>query len=285
MQLNSLSFNLKGSIFFLWNYEMNLFTIMGKVVIKLKLIVRADDLGFSEGVNCGIAKAVKDGVVTAVGMMSNMKSANHGYQLIKHENIALGLHCNICAGRPLSDPAMIPSLVQTNGDFCFSKDIRNRESDTIVIEEAEREIEAQLEKFVEITGRYPDYFEGHAVFSKNFFIAIENVARRHHLFFENPIIDKNWEIENDIFGFPFAQLDEHGLYDPRQYMEDHLSLIQNSPCAIVVFHPGYLDQYILDHSSFTMIRAMECEFLCSDWLKQWIVDHRIELVDFRNHKN
>lgn len=251
----------------------------------MRLIIRADDLGFSEGVNCGIYKAVKDGVVTSVGMMSNMDSAKQGYELLKNENIALGLHCNICAGRPITDPVLIPSLVQDNGDFCFSKDIRVRDSDTIVVDEAEREIEAQLERFVEITGRYPDYFEGHAVFSKNFFRAIENVARRHQLFFENPIIDKNWEIDNGIYGFPFAKLNDQGLYDPRQYMEDHLSIIKNSPCAIAVFHPGYLDQYILNHSSFTLIRAMECEFLCSDWLKQWIKDHKIELVDFRNYKN
>lgn len=44
----------------------------------MKLIIRADDLGFSEGVNYGIVKAVKDGVVTSVGMMPNMEAASHG---------------------------------------------------------------------------------------------------------------------------------------------------------------------------------------------------------------
>lgn len=31
----------------------------------MKLIMRADDLGISEGVNCGICKAIKDGVITS----------------------------------------------------------------------------------------------------------------------------------------------------------------------------------------------------------------------------
>ena len=49
----------------------------------MKLIMRADDLGFSEAVNLGIYKAVKEGVITSVGMMTNMEHANHGYELVK----------------------------------------------------------------------------------------------------------------------------------------------------------------------------------------------------------
>lgn len=250
----------------------------------MKLIMRADDLGFSEGVNYGIEKTIKDGVITSVGMMPNMESAKHGFDLVKDLNIALGQHTNICVGKPLSHPELIPSLVQDNGDFCSSKEIRSRKEDTIIVEEAEIEIEAQLQKFMEITGRKPDYFEGHAVFSKNFFIALKNVADRHGLFFENPSIDKEWEKENGIYGLGFFQPNEEGLYDPQVYMQEHLDDIKTNPCSVAIFHPGYLDQYILTHSSFTKIRAMECEFLCSDWLKNWIDENQIELVDFRNYK-
>lgn len=119
-----------------------------------------------------------------------MESAKHGYELVKNLDIALGQHTNICVGKPLSDPALIPSLVQKNGEFCSSKEIRARKEDSIVVEEAEIEIEAQLQRFIEITGRKPDYFEGHAVFSENFFKALKNVADKHGLFFCNPSIDK-----------------------------------------------------------------------------------------------
>ena len=250
----------------------------------MKLIMRADDLGFSEGVNYGILKAVKNGVITCVGIMTNMESAKHGYELIKDYDIAFGQHTNICVGKPLSDPALIPSLVKENGEFCSSKEIRNRKEDTIDIKECEIEIEAQLKKFQEITGRMPDYFECHAVSSHNFFIALKSIAKKYNLFYENPLFDKDWEKENGIVALPFAKLDEKGLYDAKKHMKDHLTFIKENPCTIAIFHPGYLDQYILEHSSFTFIRAMECEFLCSDWLKEWIKDHHIELVDFRNYK-
>ncbi|WP_270640287.1 ChbG/HpnK family deacetylase [Longibaculum muris] len=251
----------------------------------MKLIMRADDLGFSEAVSLGILKAVKDGVITSVGLMPNMESAQFGYELIKDCDIALGQHTNICVGKPLSDPRLIPSLVQENGEFCSSKEIRAREKDTINIQECEIEIEAQLLRFQEITGRNPDYFEGHAVFSKNFFIALENVAKRHGLFFCNPALDKEWEKQNGIVGLPFFKADEQGLYNPQQYMEENLHYIKENACCVAIFHPGYLDHYILTHSSFTHVRAMECEFLCSEWLKNWLAQHQIELVDFRNYQD
>lgn len=250
----------------------------------MKLIMRADDLGFSEGVNYGIYKSVVDGVITSVGMMPNMASAKHGYELVKDLDIALGQHSNICVGKPLSDPKLIPSLVQKNGNFCSSKEIRARQVDTINVAECEIELEAQLAKFRAITGRDPDYFEAHAVFSNNFFIALKNVAQRNNLFFENPSLDKEWEKEFGITGLGFMSLDEHGLYDPRTYMEEHLDIIKNNPCAVAIFHPGFLDQYILEHSSFTLIRPMECDFLCSDWLSEWLNKNKIELVNFKNYK-
>ena len=43
----------------------------------MKLIMRADDLGFSDGVNCGILKSVKDGLITSVGLMPNMQEAKN----------------------------------------------------------------------------------------------------------------------------------------------------------------------------------------------------------------
>jgi len=230
----------------------------------MKLIMRADDLGFSEAVNLGIYKAVKEGVITSVGMMTNMEHANHGYELVKDFDIALGQHTNICAGRPLTDPKLIP---------------------TVVIEEAEMEIEAQYLRFKEITGKDPDYFECHAVISQNFFIALRNVAKKYGLFYENVLFDQEFEKENNIYGIAMAKLNEQMLYDPKEYIENSLEFIRNHDVSVMVFHPGYLDQYILTHSSFTLIRAMECDFLCSSWLKDWLKEYQIELTDFRKVKN
>ena len=75
-----------------------------------RLLIRADDLGYSEGINCGIAAAVAAGLVRSVGVMTNMPAAVHGLGLLYGRPLCLGQHTNICVGRPLTDPARIPSL-------------------------------------------------------------------------------------------------------------------------------------------------------------------------------
>lgn len=253
-------------------------------MIVVKLIVRADDLGMCEGVNLGIYKAVKSGMITSVGLMSNMPNAQQGYEMIQEfSNIALGQHTNICLGKPLSNPKKIPSLVNQNGYFCSSKEIRNRKEDTIDIKECKMEIEAQLMKFKEITGKYPDYFEGHAVFSKNFFQALKNVAERYQLFYCNPV-EKNWVQKYGIEVVEFYHLDENNEYDIEKYILDDEAKILEKECSVVAFHPGFIDDFLLNHSSFTNIRARELAFICSSKFQQYINKKQIQLVNFCNYR-
>ena len=151
--------------------------------ILKQLLIRADDLGFSEGVNFGIAKTVACGLVKSVGVMTNMDTAAHGLELLKGMNVCLGQHTNICTGKPLTNPKQIPSLCRENGEFKPSSVYRSaakRGEDFVVLEEVILEIEAQYRRFLELVGREPEYFEGHAVASTNFFKGLEIVAQRHN---------------------------------------------------------------------------------------------------------
>lgn len=71
--------------------------------------------------------------------------------------------------------------------FCTSREIRSRKEDTIVLEEVELEIQAQLDRFRQITGQDPAYFEGHAVMSPSFFQGLQNVAARNGLLYCDPV--------------------------------------------------------------------------------------------------
>ena len=57
-----------------------------------KVLFRADDLGYSEAVNYGIEKAVKEGLIRSVGVMVNMPTTAHGVELLKNEQIH---HCHL----------------------------------------------------------------------------------------------------------------------------------------------------------------------------------------------
>ena len=168
--------------------------------------------------------------------------------------------------------------------FCSSREIRSRTVDSIVVAEAEREIEAQLKRFIGLTGRQPDYFEAHAVSSANFFTALKNVADRYGLFYENAMFDHEWEDKYHIYGL-MATPDEHNLYDPLAFLNDNLDFILSHENVVVIFHPGYLDQYILDHSSYTVIRPMETAFLCGEEVKQFINENGLTLKQLKWENN
>ena len=52
-----------------------------------KMLVRADDLGYSEAFNYGLARAVKSGIVRCVGVMPNMEWAEHGVQQLTYADL------------------------------------------------------------------------------------------------------------------------------------------------------------------------------------------------------
>lgn len=47
-----------------------------------------------------------------------------------------------------------------------------------------------------------------------------------------------------------------------------------------VCHPGYIDSYLLRHSSLLEPRVFEVEMACSEEVKQWLKDNKIEVVSY-----
>ena len=84
-----------------------------------KLIVVADDFGFSEAYNYGVIKAYKEGVVCALSLMSNMAAVPHAVKLWQRECPAVPQlqHTNIVQYRPVSAPEKVAPLVHEEGLF------------------------------------------------------------------------------------------------------------------------------------------------------------------------
>ena len=202
-----------------------------------KILLRADDLGYSEAVNYGIEKSVKEGLISSLGVMGNMPATQHGVDLIKDCPLALGVHTNICAGKPLTNPELIPSLVDENGNFKSSKQFRAAKEDFVVFEEVVLEIEAQYQKFLALFGRQPDYFEGHAVASSNFFKGLETVAEKHGLKYSGfstggaPLT-----IGNSLVQFNMESMAPH--YEPFDMLKRMVAKADDHVVQLAVFHPG-----------------------------------------------
>ena len=253
-----------------------------------RLLIRADDLGYSRGVNCGIAAAVDAGLVRSVGVMTNMPAAVHGLGLLYGHSLCLGQHTNICTGHPLTDPARIPSLCTSDGEFKPSRTYREAAQegrDFVVLDEVIEEIEAQYQQFKALTGQEPGYFEGHAVASDNFFKGLEIVAHRHGL----PYFPMGRPGEAVLFRntkvYAYMPKDFKAYEsDPFTAMQDAVANAHENACDMMVFHPGYIDAYLLDHSSMTTTRVRETDMLCNPAVCSWLNEQDIALVSYNDLK-
>lgn len=248
-----------------------------------RLIVRADDLGYSEAVNYGIAKTVNQGLVNTIGIMTNMPSSKDGLGLLKKADLCLGQHTNICVGHPCISPEKIPSLVDESGEFKTSKEYRAAYADGrdfVNVDEAVLEIEAQYKQFLKLTGQTPDYFEAHAVMSYNFLQALEIVAKMYNLRYAT------FPVPGEKFFFDHQEInmlppnDPEPDYDPYKRLKNAVKNADDKLPNVFVNHPGYMDLYLLTHSSLTVSRTKEVEMLTDKEMLNWIKEQDIRQISY-----
>lgn len=249
----------------------------------IRMVIRADDIGYCEAVNYGIEKSVRDGLIRSAGLMPNMPYAAHGVKLLEGLDVCIGQHTNICLGRPCSDPKDIPSLVRGNGDFKTSGEYRKAYMagyDPVNIEDAVREAEAQYFRFKEITGREPAYFEAHAIESDNLWKALEIVAEKYHL----PFNYMTPSFKTGTFcGKPVAACIMESMkpeYEPFETLKKAVEEARDNMPNVFVCHPGYVDDYLIKHSSLTINRTKEVAMLCDPLVKKYLDEHHVQLLSY-----
>lgn len=126
-----------------------------------RLIVNADDLGRSEGVDAGIARSHREGIVTSATLMTNGPGAESGAAVARElPSLGVGVHLVLTYARPLSDPATVPSLVEPDGSFPSSPS-RIVGRGRVRADEVLREYRAQYERAGELMGREPTHLDTH----------------------------------------------------------------------------------------------------------------------------
>jgi predicted glycoside hydrolase/deacetylase ChbG (UPF0249 family) len=126
-----------------------------------RLIVNADDFGRARGVNAGVLRAHRDGIVTAATLMVTTPGTDDAARIARTTpSLDVGLHLTLTFGRPVSDAGMVPSLVEPDGSFprapsAFLGTSRaNRD-------EAALEYRAQFARARELIGREPTHLDSH----------------------------------------------------------------------------------------------------------------------------
>jgi predicted glycoside hydrolase/deacetylase ChbG (UPF0249 family) len=127
------------------------------------LIVNADDLGWTEGVNRGIAEAHGNGIVTSASLLANGAAFASAVELARTTPaLGVGVHLNLSDGEPVAPRELVTSLLNQRGELEGKPEslLLRLARRSVPLEEVEREWDAQILK-VRDSGIQPTHLDGH----------------------------------------------------------------------------------------------------------------------------
>jgi chitin disaccharide deacetylase len=127
------------------------------------LIVNADDLGWTDGVNRGIVEAFRHGIVTSTSLLANGAAFAGAVEAARSAPaLGVGVHLNLSDGLPVADPETVTSLLNDEGEFANRPEslLLRRARRSLLLAEVETEWDAQIQKVRE-AGIAPTHLDGH----------------------------------------------------------------------------------------------------------------------------
>jgi len=244
-----------------------------------RLIVNADDLGRTAGVNAGIAAAHRDGIVTSATLMVNYPAAADAPALAAaHPRLGIGLHVQLTGGASLLPASRLRSLVGRTGQLPPKPDGLADADPAEVL----AEVRAQLGRFRELLGREPSHFDSHHHSHRvsSVFAAVVAVARetgRPVRLAEpamGPLLRREAIATTDRF--------EEGFFDASATEDTLSALLRALPegTTELMCHPAVVDDELRASSSYALPRARELAVLTSAGVREAVRARGIELVGF-----
>ena len=127
------------------------------------LIVNADDLGWTAGVNRGIAEAHRKGLVTSTSLLANGQAFASALEVArKNPALSVGVHLNLSDGPPTAPAEQVRGLLNGKGSLEGGPEnlLLRIATRSLAVEEVEREWDAQIRK-VRDAGIEPTHLDGH----------------------------------------------------------------------------------------------------------------------------
>ena len=241
-----------------------------------KLIVNADDFGYCEAVNYGIISAHRNGIVTSTTIMANMPGFDHAVNLLKeNKDIGCGVHMTLSCNKPLNDK--FKSLVDENG--MFHRRINEEVVNKIDLDELYYEFCSQIDRV------------------KNAGVEISHLDSHHHVHtiphFKDvikSIMDKyNLKIRGELdHKFDYKErvipcIDS--FYDKNvdvEFFNNNIEEIKSYDVCDLMTHPAFIDNYLLNSTSYAINRAKEYEILTNKKIKKFLNENEIVLTNYKN---
>lgn len=269
----------------------------------MKMIVSAADYAMTESITDGCIRAIRDGILVDVGLMTNNEAyARRGVEALLHyPHVCIGMDWNLVSGIPACRPEEIPSLVDSDGRFLKSQVRRLPRYAEADFGDIYREMERQLQRFIQLVGHTPAYILGHSWSSPNLVRAGYELAEKYKVpanldaangfearyGFKRPT--QSWYFSQDhMEGQTTSELmrarkkfDDANVQKAVDVVDflvkDKGNLLHNA-YSLFRCHCGYCDAELFEMSTFNLVRVRDLEALCSPKVKQWIQEHGIEVV-------
>lgn len=230
----------------------------------MKLIINADDYGYTKGNTEGIIEGYQKGIIRSTTAMCNMPYLEYGKQLAQDcPNLGIGVHLNLTVGHALTKNK---TLTDEKGKFLDKKIIYTKELD---MNEVYTEWKAQIEKFIEVFGHKPTHLDSHHSvhdFNELQYVVSSRLAKEYDIPMRRY---SDYKYVSGFFGDTATT--QHLIEIIKQYMSENIE---------IMVHPGYCDLTMYRDSSYNWQRVKELDVLCSEEIIQFIQENKIELVHY-----
>jgi hopanoid biosynthesis associated protein HpnK len=289
------------------------------------LIVNADDLGWTTGVNRGIAEAHRNGIVTSSSLLANGCAFEDGVNIARSlPALGVGVHLNLSDGAPTAGSKSVPSLVDERGNLSSGPEqlLLKLARRKLKLSEVEREWNAQIEK-IRAAGISPTHLDGHKhvhMLPGLFPIALK-LAKKHAILairisneaspLRTALSGKNGQNSGTVLkqgvqarGLKLLARDAHKLtskagIESADYFcgiaqtgvltrDGVLNLLESLPDGTteLMCHPGYMDEDLAaSDTRLQNSRASELEILTDTAVRKSVASHGIRLINYSQFAN
>ncbi|MFS7260696.1 carbohydrate deacetylase [Carnobacterium divergens] len=256
-----------------------------------KVIINADDFGYSTAVNLGIIESFKKGVLTSTTLMANMGGRDEAIRLAKN-NTGLGVVCHLVltCGSPITEGS---TIVKPSGEFFSLKEYqlyRKDMNDTEIFNEWCSQIDYLLNQGMVLT--HLDSHHHVHTFKENYEIT-KNISEKYQLCFRNAYsLEENSHLsyQKGITGF-FDLMNHKEIRDLNVAFESRkkecfeelqtvFDKVEGGQITELMVHPAFIDESLYFNSSFNIQRIKEVAILCDPELKLLLENQQIELCHY-----
>ncbi|MPQ44893.1 carbohydrate deacetylase [Clostridium tarantellae] len=238
-----------------------------------RLIVNADDMGFSLGVNAGVIEAYKRGIVTSCSIMATMPGFEDAIEKLKdNKGLGTGVHLTLSSYEPLLKGHK--TIVDKNGKFYkyVTEEIAKNFDEEEILKEFTAQIEKVLSSGIKIT-----HFDSHHHVHQ--LPQLKGVMQKLVDKYKLPIRGGiNYKLENAVVIPVLDSFYKEGV--SIDYFKKNIDKFKELGTSDLMTHPAWVDDVLLNSTSYAIDRIKEYEVLTSEKVLKILKENNIELISY-----